>query len=99
MIGILRAVVLALALPVIAFADVQTKGTVVNVNKANNEIVLKTDRGEETLLLVNTTKGLANAKEGAKVVIKFTEKDGLPKVIEITPQESARDQNPRPLGL
>lgn len=54
--------------------------------------MVKTEKGEETLLLTKNTKGMANAKEGAKVVIKFTEKDGQPKVIEIIPQETAADQ-------
>ncbi len=99
MLRTLTAMVLALAVPVLAFAEVQTQGTVVNVDKANNELVLRTDRGEETLLLVNSTRGLANAREGAKVIIKFTEKDGLPKVIEIILQESGRDQKAPPLDL
>jgi len=96
----LSAVIFAVPLlPALVFADVETQGTVINVDKANNQLVLKTDRGEETLLLVSSTKGLANANEGAKVIIRFTEKDGLPKVIKITPQESGRDQKAPPLDL
>jgi len=39
------------------------------------------------LLIDKGTKGLGNAKEGAKVIVKFTEKDGEPKITEIVAQE------------
>jgi len=84
----LGAMVLALVLmPAWAFADVERKGTVMKADKASNKLVVKTDRGEETFILDKSTKGVDNAKEGAKVIVKFTEKDGEPKVIEIVPQE------------
>ncbi|MGH7824024.1 MAG: hypothetical protein ACREQ7_02420 [Candidatus Binatia bacterium] len=67
------------------FADVKTAGTILKVNKAENQLVVRTERGEETLLFDSNSKGLANAKEGAKVTIKFTEKSGQPKVTEIIP--------------
>ena len=89
----LSAMLIAAALlPALAFAEVETRGTIVKVDKAEDQLVVKTEKGEETLLLTKSTKGMANAKEGAKVVIKFTEKDGQPKVIEIIPQETAGDQ-------
>lgn len=82
------AMVLALVLvPAWAFADVERRGTVIKVDKAANQLVVKTDRGEETFILDKSTKGVDNAKEGAKVIVKFTEKAGEPKVIEIVPQE------------
>ena len=82
------AIVLALAVfPALIFADVETKGTVLKVDRVKNELVVKTDKGEETLLLGRDTKGTANAKEGAKVTVKFTEKDGQPRVTEILLQE------------
>jgi hypothetical protein len=65
------------------FAQVETEGVIVKVDRVENQLVLRTDRGEETLFLDNNTKGLANAKEGVKVTIKFTEKSGQPKVTEI----------------
>jgi hypothetical protein len=68
-----------------AFAEVEKHGTVVKINQTEKQLVVKTERGEETLLIDTETKGLANAKEGAKVTIKFTEKSGEPKVIEIIP--------------
>ncbi len=71
----------------LAFADVELRGTVVKLDRAANKLVVRTDRGEETLLIDKGTKGLGNAKEGAKVIVKFTEKDGEPKITEIVAQE------------
>lgn len=68
--------------PVLALAA-ELKGTVAKVDKAKNQLVLKTDRGEETLQITSSTKGMEHAKEGAKVTVKFSEKDGSPKVDEI----------------
>lgn len=55
------------------------------MDKAQNHIVVKTERGEETLEISRSTKGMEHAKEGAKVTIKLSEKDGQPKVSEILP--------------
>lgn len=63
----------------------ELKGTVLKIKPAENQIVLKTERGEETLLTTKATKGIENAKEGAKVIVIFSEKDGQPKISEITP--------------
>ena len=80
--------ILALALfPALVFADAELKGTVVKVDKVRNQLVVRTDKGEETLVFAGSTKGMGNAKEGAKVTIKYSEKDGQPRVTEITPQE------------
>ena len=88
------AMVLALVLvPAWAFADVERRGTVIKVDKAANQLVVKTDRGEETFILDKSTKGIDNAKEGAKVIVKFTEKDGEPKVIEIVVQDDGTSDN------
>lgn len=75
-----------LLLPALAFAQAELKGTVIKIDKATDQLILKTQRGEETLLLSSGTKGIGHAKEGAKVVVKFSEKDGQPRVTEITPQ-------------
>ena len=80
----------------LAFADVELKGTVVKLDRAENRLILKTERGEETLLIDKATKGLDIAKEGAAVTVKFTEKGGEPKVIEIVPQKAeTREKAPR----
>ena len=91
------AMVLALVLvPGLAFSDVELRGTVLKVDKAANQLVVKTERGEETFILDKSTKGINNAKEGAKVIVKFTEKDGEPKVIEIVVQDDGTsDSAPR----
>ena len=77
---------LTLILPT-ALSAAEIKGTVLKVNKVENQIVLKTNRGEETLLTTKATKGMENAKEGAKVIVTFSEKDGQPKISEIAPDD------------
>ena len=62
----------------------ELKGTVLKVKPSENQIVLKTERGEETLFTTKETKGVENVKEGAKVIVTFSEKDGQPKISEIT---------------
>ncbi len=74
--------------PILALAQAELRGTVVKVDKATDQLVVKTQRGEETLLLSSGTKGIGHAKEGAKVIVKFSEKDGQPRVTEIMPQEA-----------
>jgi hypothetical protein len=76
--------------PMLVFADVEKHGTVVKINQSEKQIVVRTDRGEETLLFDSESKGMGNVKEGAKVMIKFTEKSGEPKVIEIIPHKGGK---------
>ena len=64
----------------------EIKGTVLQVDKAENRVVLKTERGEETFLTTKETKGVQHAKQGAKVMVTFSEKDGQPKISEIAPE-------------
>lgn len=71
-----------LMLPTLVMAA-ELKGTVEKVDQAKNQLVLKTERGQETLEVTKSTKGIEHAKQGAKVTVKFSEKDGSPKVEEI----------------
>jgi hypothetical protein len=93
----LSAMVLSLALlPSLVFADAELRGTVLKVDRAKNQLVVKTEKGEETLLLgtrLSNIKGMDNAKEGKRVLIKYTEKDGQPRVTEIAPQEGGAAQS------
>jgi hypothetical protein len=75
---------LALILPT-ALSAAELKGTILKVDKAENRIVLKTERGEETFETTKATKGIEHVKVGARVTISFSEKDGQPKVTEINP--------------
>lgn len=63
----------------------EIRGTVLKVDKVENRVVLRTERGEETFLTTKETKGIENAKEGASVMLIFSEKDGQPKISEIAP--------------
>ena len=47
---------------------------------------VKTKDDEKTILVGSKTKGLENAKEGSKVTIKYTEKDGQMRASEINPR-------------
>jgi hypothetical protein len=75
--------VVALILPALLHAA-EIKGTVLKFNQDENRLVLKTERGEETYETTKETKGRENLKVGSNVTIVFTEKDGDPKVIEVT---------------
>jgi len=61
----------------------ELKGTVEKLDKAKNQLVLKTERGQEALELTKNTKGIEQAKQGARVTVKYSEKDGSPKADEI----------------
>jgi len=78
-IGIL---ICALLIPAVLSAA-EIRGTVLKVDQVENRVVLRTERGEETFLMTKETKGIENAKEGANVMVTFSEKDGQPKVSEI----------------
>jgi len=69
-------------LPTLVLAG-ELKGTVAKVDKAKNQLVLKTEQGEQTLEITKSTKGIEHAKQGAKVTVKFNDKDGSAKVDEI----------------
>lgn len=78
------AILLALIFPaVLSAAEVKIRGTILKIDRAENRLVLKTERGEEAFDLTKATKGMENAREGATVTVVFSEKDGLPKVSEI----------------
>jgi hypothetical protein len=70
------ALILIVALaPAFAHADEQ-KATVVKVNKDKKEILVKTKDGEKTFKYASSTKGIENAKDGAKVTIDYEKKNG-----------------------
>ena len=67
-----------------AAEDMELKATV--VSKGEKEIKVKTKTDEKTILVGSKTKGLENAKEGSKVTIKYTEKEGKMRASEINPR-------------
>ena len=69
-------------LPTLVMAA-ELKGTVAKVDKAKNQLVIKTEQGEQMLEITKSTKGIEHAKQGAKVTVKFNDKDGSAKVDEI----------------
>jgi hypothetical protein len=85
---IAAAIFALIAFPALVYAEAEMRGTVLKMDTTEKQLVLKTSKGEETLFIVGSSKGLANAKEGARVAVRYSEKDGQPKVVEVTPQES-----------
>ena len=75
---------LTLAPAYVAAQDMELKATV--VSKGEKEIKVKTKDAEKTILIGSKTKGIENAKEGSKVTIKYTEKDGQMRASEINPR-------------
>jgi hypothetical protein len=75
---------LTLAPAYVAAQDKEMKATV--VTKGEKEIKVKTKDDEKTILVGSKTKGMENAKEGSKVTIKYTEKDGKMRASEINPR-------------
>jgi len=65
----------------VAAQEMEMKATV--VTKGEKDIKVKTKDDEKTVLIGSKTKGLENAKEGSKVTIKYTEKDGQIRASEI----------------
>ena len=68
----------------VAAEDMELKATV--VSKGEKDIKVKTKDDEKTILVGSKTKGLENAKEGSKVTIKYSEKDGQMRASEINPR-------------
>lgn len=75
---------LTLAPTYVAAQEKEFNATV--VSKEEKEIKVKTKDGEKTLAIGTKTKGVENAKEGSKVTIKYTEKDGQLRASEINPR-------------
>ena len=75
---------IALAPAYLSAQDMEMKATV--VTKGEKDIKVKTKDDEKTILVGSNTKGLENAKEGSKVTIKYTEKDGQLRASEINPR-------------
>lgn len=75
---------LTLAPAYVAAQDMEFKATI--VSKGEKEIKVKTKDAEKVLAIGSKTKGIENAKEGSKVTIKYTEKDGKMRASEINPR-------------
>lgn len=87
--------VLALLLsPTLAFAAL-LEGTVEKVDKGKKQIVLKTEKGQETVEFDNATKGVEKAKAGAKVTVTFNPKGEKLMASEIVAAEASSQQGPQ----
>jgi hypothetical protein len=83
---IIGSAILALTLvpAYVAAQDKEMKATV--VTKGEKDIKVKTKDDEKTIMVGSKTKGLENAKEGSKVTIMYSEKDGQLRASEINPR-------------
>jgi hypothetical protein len=91
------AVLVALLLvPTLALAAVM-EGTV--VKKGKNEIVVQTEKGERhTLQIASNTKGLENAREGAKIKIAYSKKGNQLVASEISSSGGDASEKSAPKG-
>jgi hypothetical protein len=62
-------------IPVLALAAV-ISGTVVRVDNDKNEMVIKTEKGQETVVFTRSTKGADKATEGTRVTINYQQNGG-----------------------
>jgi hypothetical protein len=62
----------------------QMTGTI--VKKDGSELKIKTGASEKTLITDFKTKGIDNAKSGAKVAVRYYEDDGKLRAAEIAPR-------------
>ena len=67
---------LLLVFPVLTVSAALLEGTVEKVDKSKNQILLQTEKGQETVEFTGGTKGLDKVKAGDKVKINYTEKSG-----------------------
>ena len=75
---------LTLAPAYVMAQDMEFNGTI--VSKEEKSIKVKTKDVEKMLAVGKSTKGIENATDGAKVTIKYTEKDGQLRASEINPR-------------
>lgn len=65
-----------LFLPVITVSAALLEGTVAKVDKSKKQILLQTDKGQETVEFTGGTRGADKVKAGDKVKVNYTEKSG-----------------------
>ena len=77
-----------LVAPVLALAqDVMEFQGRIKSKSATEVVVQSRDQGDKTFVISDKTQGLENAKEGASVTIKYSERDGQLRVREIAPRQ------------
>ncbi len=84
--------------PVVAAFAALLEGTVQKVDQSKKQILLQTDKGQETVEFSTGTKGVDNVKAGDKVKINYTEKSGkiVAETIDANKSSSAPSPGERP---
>ena len=65
-----------LVFPALTVSAALLEGTVAKVDKSKKQILLQTEKGQETVEFTSGTKGADKVKTGDKVKINYTEKSG-----------------------
>ena len=86
--------VVLLVLPVLTVFAALMEGTVEKVDQAKKQILLQTEKGQETVEFTAATKGADKLKAGDKVKINYTEKGGKFVADAIDPSKSSASPSP-----
>lgn len=81
-------------LPAITVSAALLEGTVSKVDQSKKQILLQTDKGQETVEFNNITQGADKVKIGDKVKINYTEKSGKNVADTIDASKSSATSSP-----
>ena len=89
-----------LFLPVISASAALLEGTVAKVDQGKKQILLQTDKGQETVEFSAATKGADKVKAGDKVKVNYTEKAGkiVADTIDASQSSAAPSAGERPIA-
>jgi len=88
-----------LFLPVISASAALLEGTVAKVDQSKKQILLQTDKGQETVEFSAGTKGADKVKAGDRVKVNYTEKGGkiVADAIDASKSSAAPSAGERPI--
>jgi len=89
-----------LFLPAISASAALLEGTVAKVDQSKKQILLQTDKGQETVEFSAGTKGVDKVKAGDKVKVQYTEKAGkiVADSIDASKSSAAPSAGERPMA-
>jgi hypothetical protein len=90
---------LMLFLPVISASAALLEGTVAKIDQSKKQILLQTDKGQETVEFTAGTKGADKVKAGDRVKVNYTEKGGkiVADAIDASKSSAAPSAGERPI--
>jgi hypothetical protein len=81
-------------LPISTASALVLEGTVQKIDRDQNLILLNTESGTETVVLIPTTKGADNLKPGDKIKVTYREEGGKLVAEVIVPNEGGSPPSP-----